>query len=492
MQSQCPFCDTPVQCADRQTASALTQQVCTQCSANLVFITQKEGEYPATATEPASFTEGTQRARLLGISASAIFCVVAYAVVVTQSNSAFLLIQQTATGQKVQGAAEEVNPATPYLNAGRELLAENEFRKALEQFRMAVAKAPSSVPAHLLRGEAARKIGELDEALQAYRMAVELSPSSENYFELGMMAHRIGEMRLAVDSLKASLARRQFVERVRDRFFGFWVNGATLPDYLFIVLVESGDRNEALAFARSQGWVRKVESYCTYRGSEYVRNTTTALLGMLIEPVATYCLGQEAGLLRMEGQVRLARLIAMEVKRNAPVNDVQHVRKASDHFLLHFLPPHEVPKRAEWLLIVGNRLVQMRKPDEAIEVYQKAIAADPSFSWGYNRLGAVYAGQEEFLQALDWYRKAVEVEPEYYRALLDLGWVNLRLTRYGDALISLQKAVAISPNDPAGHAYLGRVLIELGREEEGVKELQTAVRLQPGIKDLPEFPKNKV
>src|SRR5206468_9507525 len=97
MQEQCPFCDTPVHLVARYPATSLTQQVCAQCGANLVFIIQKEVESPATATEPVFFAEGTQRARLLGISASAIFCVVAYAVVVTQSHSAFLVIQQTAT-----------------------------------------------------------------------------------------------------------------------------------------------------------------------------------------------------------------------------------------------------------------------------------------------------------------------------------------------------------------------------------------------------------
>ena len=86
----------------------------------------------------------------------------------------------------------------------------------------------------------------------------------------------------------------------------------------------------------------------------------------------------------------------------------------------------------------------------------------------------------------------MEVDPDSFHAQLDLGWINLRLARYEDALAPLQKALAFYPENPAGHVYLGRALIELGREAEGVKELQTAVHRDPTVKELPEFPKNKV
>src|SRR5438093_3001525 len=176
-----------------------------------------------------------------------------------------------------------------------------------------------------------------------------------------MMAHRIGETRLAVDSLKASLAGRQFVERVHDRFFGFWVNGVNLPDYLFMVLVESGDRAGALDFARSQGWTREGHQYCPDLGSDDLPDLTPALLGMLTMPESSPCLLTEGTLLIHDGMARLARLVLMEVVHTSPYGSIRQLAEVQ---LRHLLPSHDVAKRAEWLLIVGNRLDQLKKSDE--------------------------------------------------------------------------------------------------------------------------------
>lgn len=504
MNVTCIVCGTPHKVADLSFSYSVTQAVCKNCSANLVFIKQPLTEDVATADEPVSSgatvkleaepesetAESQKRARVLGVSTSIMFCLLAYAVVGSQSHSTYILIQQTATGQKVRGATEEVDPSTPSLEAGRQAFEQNEFRKALGHFRTAVAQAPSSIPAHISRGEAARTIGELDEALEAYRTAVQLNPSSENYFHLGMMAHRIGETKLAIESLNASLASRQFFEKVHDSFFGFRLNGVNLEDYLFEVLVESGERAAALDFARARGWVREDVFTCPPLLSDELPNGTLALVGMLTHPESTPCLIEQGVILTNNGFVRLARLVLVEVTRTSPYGSV---RQAAEAFLRHHLPPHDVAKRAEWYTIVGNRLLtKFKKSDDAIEVYQKAIAADPSFPWPYCYLGEAYAVRKEFAQALEWYRKAVEIDPDFWRAQLDLGWVNLRLELYKEALVPLRLAVAFEPQNPNGHVYLGRVLLELGQEDEGIKELQTAIKLDPRSREIPEFPEDKL
>lgn len=420
----------------------------------------------------------------------------------------FLVVASLVAGCGVWGTQAEQS-----YTAGRKAFKQNALREALQHFRTAAIQAPASAAAHSWRGMVAESLGEFDEALEAYRAAVKVEPSFASNSQLGALADRMGETDLAVESLRASLsvswvgrARQSlraslsdFLDCVagssalsRSAWWGgcaaisvtvnlrtFWRGSEEVAQYLFRVLIESGDHEGALELARGRGWVRAGADYCGESGVQ-LSDETAALLAMLVHPERADCLLPIAMALTDGGLVRLAHLVLMDQIRNS--RDPR-VREKAEAFLRHRLPAHTVVKLGESLNIVAYRLQHRhKKPAEALEAYQKAIAADPSFSWPYSNIGTLYLNRGENERALDWLRKAVAVNPNHYRALVNLGISADRLNRYDEAIAAYRRAIALEPDGGGGHANLGWILLRLGREAEAIRELRTAVRLDPTLK----------
>jgi tetratricopeptide (TPR) repeat protein len=364
------------------------------------------------------------------------------------------------------------------LKVATEAFQGKDYRDALWHFRAAVAGKPASATAYTLLGTTAELLGEFDEALEAYKNSVMTGQSSEGYFRLGMLAEQMGEPSLAIEWLKKSIAIGEGGDsRVRE--------------YLFRTLIENGDQAGALKLARDSAWVgKKITDYCAHQPGLKVSKETQALLAMLIRPDRADCLLDVGIALTDDGLVRLARVTLMDRMKNS--SDKQ-VREKAAWFLSHRLPDHDIHKRAEALNIVGYNLQNaIEKGDLAIEVYKKAIAADPTFSWPYHNIGRVYFNRLEMGPAKEWYSKAVAVNPNHWKAQFNLGWLCLNLKQYDQALAAFRHAVKLNRFDAPGHANLGRTLFELGEDQEALQELEVAIQLDPKIREYPGFPNDKL
>jgi tetratricopeptide (TPR) repeat protein len=365
----------------------------------------------------------------------------------------------------------------------------------------------------------AEVLGEFEEALDAYGRASRLRPTALAYYRAGAMADRMGNAALAVEYLRASQqappTRGERWARTAQR----WIERATasldgsrwaqmLPDWvprslqvthaalagtaldrevvaaaLFTALVESGDTAPALDLARERGWVRADADYCVAaRGSDA---ETRALVGMLVAPERADCLLAVGRALADGGLIRRSRLVLQDrVRRSSD----PRVRREAERLLRHRLPTHDVPKAAESLNIAAYNL-QHRFGDQgaAAVAYQKAIAADPKFSWPYANLGTLYMELDQYDLALEWLGTAVRINPNHFRAHANMGVALQTLRRYEEAVGAYRAALALEPDDAASHANLGRSLLSLGRDAEGLRELQTAVRLDPSLDEEREL-----
>ncbi len=386
----------------------------------------------------------------------------------------------------VAGCWTEASEAEQTLTAGRHARTEGSLREALEHFRRAVEQAPSSHEAQTQRGEVAEILGEFDEALEAYEAAARLAPSAARIHRVGALAERMGNTDVALEWLRASLAGLPTswadprIERIASLLLRLEVRRERVAEDLFQALVESGDRGGATDLARSEGWLQGETDYCRDRPMRISRKTR-ALLAMMIHPETADCLLPLSRALAESGHVRLARLVLRDRIQNSPDEEV---REEAEALLQRRLPAHDVPMLAESLVMVGDTLQnQFRKPLEALETYQKAIAADPGFSWPYSNIGNVLVKLGEDGKAIEWFRKAVAIDPNQWMAQFNLGWAAFRLNRYDEARVALGHAVALAPGDANGHFGPGLALLNLGLEAEGNRELQAAVRLDPTLLD---------
>jgi tetratricopeptide (TPR) repeat protein len=401
------------------------------------------------------------------------------------------------------------------LAAGRAALKERRFTDALDHYRAASALAAGSARVQAERGAVAELLGEFDEALAAYQAAARLEPSAARRFRVAALAERMGQSALALTLLDANLStphlRREAVaqsvarwldaverssadigmpwltlptELVAARVSRYLVDREAAAELLFQVRIEAGDREGALAVARARGWVREGLDYCGKPG-ERVSAETQALVGMLAAPARTDCLLPIGVEMTDGGLARLGRIVLQDRARNS---GDPRVREQAEANLRYRTPAHEVAKLAESLNVTAWRLHHvLNKPAEAITVYEKAIAADPAFSWPYRNIGWAYEMQGNIEKALEWFRKAVEVNPNHWRAYLGVGDAAARLRRVNEAVAAWRQALALNPDDAETHAELGRLLVAVGQKSEGIREVQTAVRLDPSLRREREF-----
>jgi tetratricopeptide (TPR) repeat protein len=395
------------------------------------------------------------------------------------------------------------------LAAGRTAAQRRAFQEALGHYRAAVVDAPGLRPAHIARGDMAHTLGEYEEALSAFQQAAAIAPSADTAVGIAAAAERLGRLDVAVQALESASARwrQQAGAAARAAATNFlacapanWKNPAQLwqtcfgsrdayaysvdasrelvPRWVFRLLIEDGQRDRALAFARDRGWVRDGVDYCAQH-TVPIDAETSALLAMLTQPERADCAVETATNIADEGGARLARLILLD--RIANAKDAA-TREHAEHIMRHRLPDHDVPRVAEGLNAAGWRLQHVHDAsDEALVVYQKAIDADARFPWPYHNIARLYMGRADYEQARAWLERALVAAPEYWPALYSYAVTNANLKRWPDALVAYRRAATITPDDARLHANIGWTLVELGRQAEAERELQLSVRLDPSL-----------
>ncbi len=404
----------------------------------------------------------------------------------------------------------EIRQVRDAVRRGEREMRRRAFREALGHFRTATARAPQHARGQLARAEAAQTLGEYGEALAAYQAATAAGAPRRVAMRAADMADRLGDIDASFRWLQSAGGTPQEHERagvrmaalgatacattgwfspvviwqqcvpLTKRTYAYYADASReeVPQLVFLLLVDSGRREPALAFARERGWVRDDIDYCG-RNELVLHAETLGLIAMLARPDAADCLLALGVRVTDDGAARLGRLMLAD---RAARSRSAEVREHAAAFLRYRLPQHEVPKLAEALNATAWRLQNVHeRPDEALAIFQKAIAADPRFSWPYHNIGRLYMARNDNEQALGWLRKALEVNPNHWRAQFNYGVAAGRLKRYPEALAAYQRALQMNPADAHAYANIGWTLVSLGREDEAARFMQTAVRMDASL-----------
>jgi tetratricopeptide (TPR) repeat protein len=98
--------------------------------------------------------------------------------------------------------------------------------------------------------------------------------------------------------------------------------------------------------------------------------------------------------------------------------------------------------------------------DQAVLIYQKVIAIDPSYSKSYCNLASIFIHQERYTEAIPMLQKGIEFTDEAIgKACLwnQLGDAYRKLQDFGNAAISYRKAIELSPLDPVFQKNLAEI-----------------------------------
>jgi superkiller protein 3 len=137
----------------------------------------------------------------------------------------------------------------------------------------------------------------------------------------------------------------------------------------------------------------------------------------------------------------------------------------------------ENPEHLKSYVALGQVLLAMDKPDEAITFLEKASEIDPNDAGSYLYLGYCYYGKEDYARCVDYFGKVVELEPNHTLAYNNLGFAYY-LT--GDMEASAKTFVkAGDVGSERAYYNLGMVRLVQGKEKEAWQAYEDAFELDP-------------
>ena len=140
------------------------------------------------------------------------------------------------------------------------------------------------------------------------------------------------------------------------------------------------------------------------------------------------------------------------------------------------------PEPRHWVLFYTRAISYERQGDwePAERDFRRALELDPDQPQVLNYLGYSLVEQRRNLdEALDMIERAVAAEPESGYIVDSLGWVLYRLGRFDEALPVMERAVELMPTDPILNDHLGDVYWMVGRKREAAFQWRRALSFAP-------------
>jgi tetratricopeptide (TPR) repeat protein len=130
-------------------------------------------------------------------------------------------------------------------------------------------------------------------------------------------------------------------------------------------------------------------------------------------------------------------------------------------------------------LNLGNALLNLKRPKEALESYDRALAINPNYAVALYNRGNALLNLKRPEEALASYDRALAIKPTYPEALYNRGNTLIDLKRLGQALLSYDRALAIKPHYPEALYNRGNALIEFKRPSEALASYDRALAIKP-------------
>lgn len=95
--------------------------------------------------------------------------------------------------------------------------------------------------------------------------------------------------------------------------------------------------------------------------------------------------------------------------------------------------------------------------EQAIDAYQKSLAADSGYAESYNGLGVVYSRQGKYEQAIAQFKRALELAPRADHVYNNLGYAHYLQGNVAAATEAFNQALAMNPENPRAMKNLALV-----------------------------------
>jgi tetratricopeptide (TPR) repeat protein len=129
--------------------------------------------------------------------------------------------------------------------------------------------------------------------------------------------------------------------------------------------------------------------------------------------------------------------------------------------------------------ILGVSLTQLKKLDEAVVAYEKALSIKPNYVDAYYNLGNALQEQNKLDASIEAYEKTLSLDTDYNKALIMMGNALQEKGDLKKALSTYKKALSLDPNNSDLHNNIGNALQAQGKLEASLLAYKKAIYLKP-------------
>ncbi|TET32381.1 MAG: tetratricopeptide repeat protein [Planctomycetota bacterium] len=351
-----------------------------------------------------------------------------------------------------------------YYDRGVEAYQQKKYIKAIEWFKKAAAARSRRPEPYEGIGLCHLYLKEYNAAAKAFRKAIEFDPNNPKYYR--HLAHAYAKQRkfdkaietynkvlsLDPDDIVCRYNLALVLDNARDttRAEAEYKNVLSRIGKAISLAKKNSDGSELKKLRGIALTVKKSLAILYYNGKKYAE--AAAILDKAVKahpqnPEIYYLLG------------------AVTLSLGKPNEAIKHLNIAIE---LNYDKPAEVYHK------IGNAYVDLKKYDDAIKAYKRAIFESPSYGRAYYNLGELYRFKNELKKALDMYETAAAAasmrdDPSPWRGI---GSVRYEQDRLLEAEEAFRKAVSLEQGDRKTLIDLANVLSDLGNFSGALSELK--------------------
>lgn len=140
--------------------------------------------------------------------------------------------------------------------------------------------------------------------------------------------------------------------------------------------------------------------------------------------------------------------------------------------------PSKLSEKLDQLWGIAHEALQDRKYLRAERALLTILRVDQRNASAYNRLGILYAKQQQYKDAIECFEIAQSLEPSA-SSLHNVGLIYYETTNYEKAALAFEQALALDNELPARYIAYAKVQEKLGSDRKMIEALERAVELEP-------------
>jgi tetratricopeptide (TPR) repeat protein len=140
--------------------------------------------------------------------------------------------------------------------------------------------------------------------------------------------------------------------------------------------------------------------------------------------------------------------------------------------------PAKLSGKLDQLWSIAQSSLQDRKYLRAEKALLTILRVDERNASAYNRLGILYAKQQQYKEAIECFEIAQSLEPSA-SSLHNVGLIYYETQNYDKAALAFEQALAIDSDLAARHIAYAKVQEKLGNDRKMIDSLERAINLEP-------------